>query len=356
MHDLQAKLQFLQQPASYGNASDAVECIETHMSWVFRAGPQVFKLKKPVRFAYLDFSSLASREFYCREEVRLNARLAPGVYLGVMALQWLEGTFSIVPSEQLPGKGTTVDWLVHMRRLPDNRMLSQLLQAGEIGPPDLTTLGDLLGNFYQTAPVSPLSAGDYVAGFEAQLRISRQVLLQPQFKLPDAALALDRFAGILNQGAALLRARVTQQRVVDGHGDLRPDHVCLTSPPVVIDCLEFNARLRQVDPLDELAYLGLECAMAGAPWVGPALLAQVKHRLKDHCAPALLPLYTAHRALLRARLAMAHLFDPQPRSPEKWPPLAQRYIAQALAAVAAFEALRRRGTSELHRPAAVPPR
>jgi len=355
MHDLQAKLQFLQQPDSYGNAADAVECIETHMSWVFRVGAQVFKLKKPVRFAYLDFSSLASREFYCREEVRLNARLAPGVYLGVVALQWRDGAFALVPPEQHPAAGTTLDWLVHMRRLPDDRMLSHLLQAGQVGPQDLTALGDSLGSFYQTAPVAALSAVDYLAGFDAQLLANRQVLLQPQFKLPDAALALDRFAGILSQGAGLLRARVMQRRVVDGHGDLRPDHVCLTVPPVVIDCLEFNARLRQVDPLDELAYLGLECAMAGAPWVGPALVTHVKRRLKDDFDPALLPLYIAHRALLRARLSMAHLLDAQPRTPAKWPPLAKRYIAQALAAVAAFESLRPRGRSEWHRPAVAPP-
>ena len=355
MSDLQAKLQFLQQPASYGNAADAVECIETHMSWVFRVGPQVFKLKKPVRFAYLDFSSLASREFYCREEVRLNARLAPGVYLGVVALQWQAGAFALVPPAQHPAPGTTLDWLVHMRRLPDDRMLSYLLQAGQIGPPDLKALGDLLANFYQTAPVAPLSAGDYLAGFEAQLLANRQVLLQAQFQLPEAALALDRFAGVLNRGAGWLRARVAQRRVVDGHGDLRPDHICLTTPPVVIDCLEFNARLRQVDPFDELAYLGLECAMAGAPCVGPALVAHVKRRLKDDFDPALLPLYTAHRALLRARLTMAHLLDVHPRTPEKWPPLANRYIAQALAAVAALESLRPRGSLEWHRPAMAPP-
>lgn len=355
MHDLQAKLHFLQQRASYGNAGAEVECIETHMSWVFRVGAQVFKLKKPVRFAYLDFSSLASREFYCREEVRLNARLAPGVYLGVVALQWSDGAFALVPPEQHPAAGTTLDWLVHMRRLPDDRMLAHLLQAGQVGPQDLTALGDLLGSFYQTAPVAALSVDDYLAGFDTQILANRQVLLQPQFKLPDAALALDHLAGILNQGAGLLRTRVMQRCVVDGHGDLRPDHVCLTVPPVVIDCLEFNARLRQVDPLDELAYLGLECAMAGAPWVGPALVTNVKRRLKDDFDPALLPLYTAHRALLRARLSMAHLLDAQPRTPAKWPPLAKRYIAQTLAAVAAFESLRPRGRSEWHRPAVAPP-
>jgi aminoglycoside phosphotransferase family enzyme len=354
MPDLDAKLQFLQQPASYGDPRQDVECIETHMSWVFLVGPQVFKLKKPVRFPYLDFSSMASRAFYCREEVRLNARLAPGVYLGVVALQWHEGAFALVPEASGPAPGATVDWLVHMRRLPDERTLSTLLHSGQIGPRDLAALADLLGAFYRSVPVASLTAIDYLAGFQGELAVNRSVLLQPRFRLRDAALALDRFAVTLDEGSGLLQARVARQRVVDGHGDLRPEHICLTVPPVVIDCLEFNIRLRQVDPLDELAYLGLECDMAGASWVGPALITHVMRLLKDDFDPALLPLYTAHRALLRARLTMAHLLDVTPRTPDKWPPLAERYIAQALAAMAAFDSLRRRGRYEWHQPAVAP--
>jgi aminoglycoside phosphotransferase family enzyme len=114
--------------------------------------------------------------------------------------------------------------------------------------------------------------------------------------------------------------------LVDGHGDLRPEHVCLNTPPVIIDCLEFSERLRQVDPFDEITYLGLECTRLGAPWIGPRLLARLSAALDDPVKPRLLRFYAGYRACVRARLALAHLDDPCPREPERWPHLAREYL------------------------------
>ncbi len=349
MPDIAAKLKFLQRPEAYGKWGQQLECIETHMSWVFLVGNQVFKLKKPVRFPFLDFTTLQSREFFCREEVRLNRRLAPGVYLGLMALQWRDGTFALLPEAHLTDttdRGEIVDWLVWMRRLPKQRMLNQMIADGQAALQDIDALVDVLGAFYLRAPAVALSPNDYLARFQYEQASTREVLLRPQFQLRDAALAIDRLDVALSQGADLLRERALRQRVLDGHGDLRPEHVCLLQPPVVIDCLEFNPQLRQVDPFDEMAYLGLDCEMAGAPWIGPRLTAGCAAILGDRPAPALLHLYTACRALLRARLAMAHLLDPQPRTPEKWPPLAARYVARALMALDAFSATMPHGSPE----------
>lgn len=338
MFDLDAKLTFLRTAAAYGQPGQPLQSIETHMSWVFLVGQQVFKLKKPVRFPFLDFSTLSAREFYCREELRLNARLAPGVYLGLMALQWCGDRFALVPEARLQPADPdavreTVDWLVWMRRLPADRMLHQLMAQQRVTPADIDALVGVLGAFYLSAAVATLSPPDYLARFQREQAATREVLLRPQFQLRDAALAIDQLDRALLQGGALLHERACGQRLRDGHGDLRPEHVCLLLPPVVIDCLEFNPLLRQVDPFDEIAYLSLECAMAGAEWIGPRLRAGCAAILGEHPAPALLNLYTAHRALLRARLAIAHLLDPQPRTPDKWPPLAARYIRRALAAL-----------------------
>ena len=340
MSDVEEKLRFLQTPEAYGATGQHLESIETHMSWVFLVGNKVFKLKKPVRYPFLDFTSLRSREFYCREEVRLNARLAPGVYLGLMALQWCDGVFALVPESRLRGPaavpGETVDWLVAMRRLPSHRMLHQLIADGNVVRQDIDALVAVLGAFYRTASVVALSPNDYLGRFQYQQASNREVLLRPQFELHDAALAIDRLDVALSQGADLLRDRALRQRVLDGHGDLRPEHVCLLQPPVVIDCLEFKLELREVDPFDEIAYLSLECDMAGAAWIGQRLSSGCAVILGDHPCPALMQLYTAHRALLRARLTMAHLLDQQPRTPTKWPPLAARYIARALVALDAL--------------------
>lgn len=338
MPDFEAKLKFLQSPEAYGESGAQPACIETHMSWVFLAGDRVYKLKKPVRFPFLDFTSLKAREFFCREEVRLNRRLAPGVYLGLMALQWRQGAFALVPEADLPlpAASATVDWLVCMLRLPEGRMLHHLIAQRRVVPADLDALVAVLGAFYRAVPAVTLSPNDYLARFQYGQAANREVLLRPQFGLPDAARAMDRLDTALVRHAGLLGDRAAAGRVLDGHGDLRPEHVCLLTPPVVIDCLEFNAQLRQTDPFDELAYLGLECALLGAPWIGPRLVSGCAAALGDSPAPDLLQVYTAYRALVRARLCMAHLLDTQPRTPGKWSPLAGRYIACALAALDAL--------------------
>lgn len=336
--DTAAKLAFLRSPASYGGSVKSVQCIETHMSWLFLTEDWVYKLKKPVVFAFLDFSTLAARAFYCREEVRVNARLAPSVYHGVLALQKHRDAFALVPETQISAKDRTVDWLVQMRRLPADRALHQSIASGKVRVADMDGVMALLAGFYRTAPAIALTGPDYRARLQGELTQNREILLRPQFQLPDAARALQRFSVVLTQGASLLQARTDQHRLRDGHGDLRPDHVFLTSPPVVIDCLEFNPQLRHVDPFDEIAYLGLECEMAGAAWIGPYLWGGMAKALEQTPPVALHHLYTAHRALQRARLAMAHLLDPQPTTPQRWTPLADRYIAMACAAIGAFNA------------------
>ena len=342
MPNFDSKLNFLQTPQAYGRDGLRVKCLETHMSWVFLVGEHVFKLKKPVRFPFLDFTTLASREFFCREEVRLNARLAPGIYLGLIALQRSGGHFSLVPESQMAQgqapHAETIDWLVWMRRLPADLTLNHLIECKALSVGSVDAIVDLLTGFYSVAPKVRLSPADYLSRFQCELASSREVLLRPQFHLPQAALAISQLGFALTTGADLLRAR--HDRVLDGHGDLRPEHVFMLQPPVVIDCLEFNTRLRQVDPFDELAYLGLECDLAGSPWVGTHLIAGCARALHDHPVPQVIALYTAHRALLRARLAMAHLLDSVPRNPGRWAPQANRYISAALKALVAFNAAR----------------
>jgi len=324
------KLRFLQSGGAFAGPADMTPAIETHMSWVFFTRDRVYKLKKPVRFPFLDFTTLAARNFFCHEEVRLNARLAPDVYLGLVALQSRADGMALVPEEDRPDAGQTVDWLVVMRRLPQERMLSRLMADHAAAPREIDALVAVLTRFYAQAPKSGMSAREYATRFQREQAINREVLLRPQFTLRGAGHALAELDARLAQSASLLDERARRGCVVDGHGDLRPEHICMLTRPVVIDCLEFNATLRQVDPLSELAFLALECDMAGAPWIGAQLEAGCAGMWHQTPPMDLMHLYSAHHALLRARIAMAHLLDPEPRLPEKWPPIAQRYIDRAL--------------------------
>lgn len=326
------KVALLRRADSYPGAPAEIVARETHMSWVFLAGPDVYKLKKPVRFSYLDFSTLDRREQACRAEVALNRRLAPDVYLGVVPLTAANGL-------ALDGAGEPVDWLVHMKRLDERFMLDRMIGEGRLVPKDVDRLADVLADFYRRAEPVTLSPAVYVAETRRMLVLNRSVLLDPRFSMPAGLVrcvdaVLDRF---LAHFGGLIAARLTARRVVDGHGDLRPEHIFLGEYIRIIDCLEFNARLRIVDPFDEIAYLALECERLGAGWAGARLRRRMTRLLRDGPTDALFTFYHAYRAMLRARLAIAHLYEAQPRTPEKWPPLARAYLALAAKSARALE-------------------
>jgi aminoglycoside phosphotransferase family enzyme len=323
---IEAKLRFLSEPGSYPHAPAAVRILETHMSWVFFAGDRVFKLKKPVRYPYLDFSTLALRQRFVAEEVRLNRRLAPSVYLGARAL-----TLRADGALSLAGTGRVIDWLVEMRRLPEDRFLDRMLEAGSTGSEALARVAETLVGFYRGLPPAEISPDAYAARFAAEHARTSEVLADPAFAFDGARVRLltDGFAAELAAIRPVMDARVAAGRIVEGHGDLRPEHVCMTEPLAIIDCLEFSPALRCVDPFEEIAYLGLECARLGADWAFPELFRRLAEGLDDRPPPALLAFHWRYRGLLRARLALLHLAEPEPRTPEKWRPLAWRYIELA---------------------------
>jgi len=321
------KLAHLSSLEAYEPGPAEVIVKETHMSWVFIAGDLVYKLKKPVRYPYLDFRSLAQRERNCREEVRLNRRLAPDVYLEIAALTD-EGEGRLV----IGGSGRVVDWLVVMRRLPERSLLDHAIATGRVRRGDIVAVADLLAAFYRSETPADLSPASYVEQFAREQIINERVLGDARFDLDGQHLApiLARVRSGLTDEVSLLEERVRSGRIVEGHGDLRPEHVCLTRPPVIIDCLEFSRPLRLIDPFDEVAYLGLECDLLGARWIGPLLRQRLADGLNEHPSHRVIGFYRAYRACLRARLALAHLLDAHPRQPEKWQPLARRYLSLAM--------------------------
>lgn len=303
------------------------------MSWVFMAGERVYKLKKPVRFAYLDFSTLDRREAACRAECRLNGRLAPDVYLGVVPL-------TILPSGlAISGDGPVVDWLVVMRRLDENETLEAALRGGWLKPSQVDRLAATLAAFYAHAPRVPLEPEHYLVAWHDALAANCRVLLNARLGLPQGA--VERIAQVQRRFAkkrsALLLERIRWRRFVDAHGDLRPEHIWLREPVTIIDCLEFAPKLRALDPLDEIAFLHLECERLGGRPAAERIRRYLARALDDDAASGLFLFYRSHRAMLRARLSIAHLFDANPRTPEKWPRRARLYLNLAAADAARLE-------------------
>lgn len=325
MSDLAEKVRFLSQPESYGGTTEHVKAHETHMSWVFMTDNQVYKLKKPARYPFLDFSTLKKRQFYCREEFRLNRRLASETYTAIVALRRKRSGRLTLSNE-----GRITDWLVEMRRLPADHMLDARIRQGHVERDEICRIGELLAAFYAGRSREPANGNTYLRHFEHEQTINRSILERSEFQLSDlAGNALDTVDQALLLLRPLVKSRISRGIIVEGHGDLRPEHVCLTDPPQIIDCLEFNRAMRIIDPYDEVTYLGLECDMLDAPWIRPLLRKILEEKLGDRPNAQLLALYGGFRALLRARLCISHLLDSPLRNPEKWRPLAVRYISAA---------------------------
>lgn len=323
---LDEKVAALRRPACYRDGAAAVEAIETHMSWVFLAGGFAWKLKKPVRYEQLDFRSLAARHFYCLEELRLNRRLAPAVYLDVLPLaREADGVL------RLEGAGTPVEWLVKMRRLPSELLLGSLLARGAASPEQMQAVARRLAAFYRAQPAAPLDGRAYRALLLRQVDQYERELCRPSWRLPAQAvreLCAGQRAFLHGQAAALDR-RVAAGHVVEGHGDLRPEHVWLGEPLAIIDALEFSAELRLLDAADEVGFLALECERLHAAPLARELLGAWRAASGDAVAGALVDFYQSCRACGRARLAIWHLREARYRGSPQWRGRALRYLALA---------------------------
>jgi aminoglycoside phosphotransferase family enzyme/predicted kinase len=293
-------VRWLSRPESYPHRPHRVEQVQTHISQVFLVGEFVYKLKKPVRYDFLDFSTVAAREQACRDEVRLNRRLAPDTYLDAVPITRRGGG-----KLHLGGRGEVVDWLVEMRRLPTELTLDALHRRSQLRPEHIDRLVATLVRFYQSLPPLKLTAEAYRDRFLSHVLGNRRELLVAWHHLPRPL--IQRSCGfqlqLLRLRPELFDERVRGGRIVAGHGDLRPEHICFSEPIAIFDCIEFNAEFRTLDVADELAFLAAECDFLGANWVGPQMLEKYQEHSGDKLPNVLWDFYKSYRACVRAKVA-----------------------------------------------------
>lgn len=319
------KLQALRSAACYPVPVPSVELIETHFAWVFMVGDYAYKMKKPVAYPLLDLRSLADRHHNCLEEVRLNRRLAPDVYLGAVPLVLTEGG-----ALRVDRQGSAVDWLVWMKRLPATAMLDRAMIEKTSTPAALTEVGALLARFYERQQRYFYPARSYHSRLVERTAAEGAALLAPELKL-DAESVNAAVAAVhtsLNALHVELGSRALEGRVVECHGDLRPEHICL-APVCVIDSLEFSRELRVLDPAEELAYLRFECEVAGTPDVAEQIIDAYMQRSCDRFSHRLLDCYQSCRALVRAKILAWHILDPTVALLAPWAQRAHAYVALA---------------------------
>ena len=324
--DLAAKVLFLADPQSYAEPTGRVDAVETHMSWVFLTDRHAWKLKKPVRQSYLDFSTEAARQHFCAEELRLNRRLAQDVYLEIVPLTIdADGRLRLGPG------GAVVDWLVKMRRLPAERMLERMIRAGSVHADDVRRIVGALCRFYRGCAPVAMGESEYRERFAAGIADNLAELGSREFALPLSIIEpiCARQMAFLERAGALLDARVCDGRIVEAHGDLRPEHICLEREPQIIDCLEFSVDLRLLDTADELGFLALECERLGAAWMRRSIFETSAELSGDAPPDALVHFYQSCRACLRAKIAIWHLKEPALTEPSKWTTQALEYLRLA---------------------------
>ena len=289
----------LSQPTIYPDRPQQVSVVETHISWVFLTDHYAYKLKKPLKYDFLDFSTLEKRHHFCLKEVALNRRLAPQAYLDVVPV-----TESPTGRLGINGDGPVVEWLVRMRRLPADRSLDQLITTGSLRETEIQQIEKRLTEFYRNLAPLPLHTELYRQRIEAHVKGNFNELLDPFHKLDPSVVKRVHSSQfrVLRLFPETFDNRVRDGRIVEGHGDLRPEHIYLNPTPSVIDCVEFNAEFRQVDVLDELSFLAIECAALGGKVVGDRILNDYLKSSGDRPPPELVPFYQCYRASVRAKV------------------------------------------------------
>jgi uncharacterized protein len=294
----------------------AQELRETHISWVFLFDHIVMKVKKPVDFGFLDFSTLERRRSACEAEVTLNARLAPDVYLGLVPIlrgpdgRVRFGSVSAAASSAATSamEAEIVDWAVQMRRLPDRERADELLASGRLGAEDIERLATRLADFHAAAETGP-----HIDHFGSPAAIAFNV--RENFTQAGKALrevVTEREAdqvetqqlGFLEEYGALFERRVRARRIRDGHGDLRLEHVYFhdRAPPLVLDCVEFNERFRYADVCSDIAFLAMDLAWHGRTDLAESFLATYARESDDYDLYSVVDFYESYRAYVRAKI------------------------------------------------------
>jgi aminoglycoside phosphotransferase family enzyme/predicted kinase len=282
-----------------------VRLIQTHASFVFVAPPFVFKVKKPVNFGFLNYSTLEKRRHFCEREVALNRRLCPEVYLEVVPISVKNGRLTF-------GAGAgAVEYAVKMRKLSEAGFLDKLVKRDEVVPGDLDRVARVLKQFYQAQEPS---GGIAAWGQMDRLRIStdenyRQV--RPFIGHTISRLAFETIRFYTSQfyrcHAGLFAARVRQKWIRDCHGDLHLEHIHVTPRAVhIYDCIEFNDRFRYIDVANDVAFLAMDLDYEGRPDLARYFVRQMASALHDDDLPRLMDFYKCYRAFVRGKVESLH--------------------------------------------------
>lgn len=304
---LPESLQALLDPDSYPHSCGTIELIETHISWVLLTGGRAYKLKKPVRFSFVDFSTLALREHFCREEVRCNRAFSPDLYEGVCAIVRLADGSLAVLSEGSPEPGEVIEWAVQMRQFDTRSQLDRMLARGELQQQMLRRFGAALAAKQRDLPVlagAPEDVDERILGpmEDNFLEIAHTSLNEKHARLLEETQTLARASAETLR--SLMARRLTRGHVRECHGDLHLANLAFIEGEVsAFDCLEFNANLRWIDTMSDVAFLFMDCHVRDRQDLAYGFLDGYLDESGDYEGARLLGYFCAYRSMVRAKVA-----------------------------------------------------
>jgi hypothetical protein len=322
----------LMHPSAYPETPEKVTLAQTHISTVFIGDEFVYKIKKPVNFGFLDFSTLEKRNYYCNKEVELNSRFSQDVYLGVYPVTF-DGT-----KHTINGEGEVVDYAVKMRRLSDEDLMKSRFRKGTVTSEDIERIGGAIAAFHK---ISARSKEIDEFGNLDVVKFNTDENFQQTAEFVGDSISKEQYHGLKNwtdefykEHQGLFAKRVEDGKIRDCHGDLHMEHICLTDPIIIFDCIEFNDRFRYSDTVSDIAFLLMDLEFNGGERLSEQLCKAYLTRSgekDDDLIYHLINFYKVYRAYVRGKVTSFILKDSAVPDDKKIEArdTAQRYFALA---------------------------
>jgi hypothetical protein len=319
----------LLNPEIYPDRPQSIKFIETHISLLFLTGNYVYKLKKPVDFGFLDFTSLEKRKFFCEQEVKLNRRLSPTIYLGVVTIT-KEGNRII-----LDGKGELAEYAVKMRQIPEEFLMDKLLEKRQVTPRMIEAISEKLVKFYFAAETN-----DLIQSFAKPERLKQDTdeNFEQTERYVEVTIPKEVYGEIKSKTNEVFRTkreiftqRIATDRIRDCHGDLRLEHIFWGDEISIFDCIEFNERFRYTDVAADIAFLAMDLDYHSRQDLSEHLIRAFIGESGDQELMEVLDFYKSYRAYVRGKVESFRLDDPHIPEEEKGEALkrAQKYFGLA---------------------------
>ncbi|MFC4308484.1 AAA family ATPase [Steroidobacter flavus] len=295
------RIEELLQLAAFEHDVTHPRLVETHISWVILTGPFAYKIKKPVKLDFIDTSTLERRRHYCYEELRLNRRLAPELYLDVVPITRQGGR------AHMGGDGPAIEYAVCLKQFDPDEELPALLDRGDVSLPEILRLGEMLADFHlRTEAISDLYAPEATQRmYDTVLGNLEQLLeyTERQQDIPELRRLWDWTRAEIEAHQAAFEERAQEHRIRDCHGDLHAANVVRFDGRLVpFDCIDFDAQLRCIDVMNDIAFLIMDLYSRDREDLAAALLSRYLEITGDYAGVRLLPFYAVYRALVRAKV------------------------------------------------------